>query len=93
MTAVASPIPISVAVTELRDESSDVFGRVTYGKERVVVTKHGRPIAVLMPLEDLELIETLEDQVDAQAIIDARNDPENAGESVSWRELKRKAGR
>jgi prevent-host-death family protein len=89
VTTVDSPIHHnSIAVSDLRDSLADVLGRVQYAKERVVVTNYGRPVGVIVPLDDLELIEALEDQVDVQAALEARNDPENAGERVSWRELK-----
>jgi prevent-host-death family protein len=93
MTATASPLPTnSIAVSDLRDEHSDVIGRVSYGKERFVLTKYGRPVAALIPLDDLELLEALEDRVDIEAIAEARNDPDNRGEPVSLDDVKAELG-
>lgn len=49
------------ALRTVRDQFSEYVERVQKTHERVVVTKNGRPAAVLMSVEDLEgLEETLE---------------------------------
>ena len=50
----------------IRDSFSDVVSRAAYGKERVVLTRHGKPVAAVVPLEDLEALERLEDELDAE---------------------------
>ena len=49
-----------------RANFSDVVSRAAYGKERVVLTRHGKPVAAVVPLEDLEALERLEDELDAE---------------------------
>jgi len=55
----------AVNVTELRKRFADVVSRVAYGKERVTIAKHGRRVAVIMPVEDADYLERLEDERDA----------------------------
>lgn len=55
----------SVTTAALRDELADVVGRVSYGRERVGVTRHGKLAAVVIGIDDLELLEALEDARDA----------------------------
>ena len=55
----------SVTTVALRDELADVVGRVSYAHERVGVTRHGKLAAVVISVEDLELLEALEDARDA----------------------------
>ncbi|NJC70520.1 type II toxin-antitoxin system Phd/YefM family antitoxin [Planosporangium thailandense] len=43
-----------VPVTQARAEFADLVNRVAYGGERVVVTRHGKPIAALVPPSDLD---------------------------------------
>ena len=59
---------------KVRQEFSDVLNRVAYGNERCVVTKHGKPMAAIIPIEDLELLEALEDKVDLQEALAALGD-------------------
>ncbi len=50
-----------MSLAEVRDHLSEVVGRLEREHGRVVITKHGRPAAVVLSIEDLEsLEETLE---------------------------------
>ncbi|MGA8112990.1 MAG: type II toxin-antitoxin system Phd/YefM family antitoxin [Actinocatenispora sp.] len=46
-----------IPVTQARAEFADLVNRVTYGGERIVVTRHGRPIVALVPAADLDRLE------------------------------------
>jgi prevent-host-death family protein len=46
-----------VPVTQARAEFADLVNRVVYGGERVVVTRHGKPIVALVPAADLERLD------------------------------------
>ena len=43
--------------SEARQNFAEVLGRVAYGKERVTIERRGKPLAVLVPIEDLALLE------------------------------------
>lgn len=47
-----------VPAQALRREAGDLLGRIQYQHERVVITKHGKPIVAMVPIEDLALIES-----------------------------------
>ncbi|MGO9160380.1 MAG: type II toxin-antitoxin system Phd/YefM family antitoxin [Streptosporangiaceae bacterium] len=77
-------------LAEVKSHLSELVGRVHDHHERVTVTVHGRPSAVLVALEDLErLEETLEILRDPETMKRlASSDAELArGESVSAEEL------
>lgn len=38
-------------VAEAKQRFSDLLGRVAYGRERVMITRRGRPMAMLVPVE------------------------------------------
>ncbi len=38
-----------ISVAEAKLHFADLLGRVAYGKERVTITRRGRPMAVLVP--------------------------------------------
>jgi prevent-host-death family protein len=42
-----------IPVTEARAQFSELVNRVGYGKERIVLTRHGKPLVALVPAEDL----------------------------------------
>ena len=41
----------TISVAEAKQHLADLLGRVAYGKERVTITRRGRPMAVLVPPE------------------------------------------
>ncbi|MFF9092710.1 type II toxin-antitoxin system Phd/YefM family antitoxin [Streptomyces sp. NPDC014802] len=48
-----------IPVTQARAELADLINRVVYGDERVVVTRHGKPLVALVSAADLERLEAL----------------------------------
>ena len=50
--------------TDARERMADVLNRVAYAKDRVRITRRGKAVAAVVPIEDLELIERLEDEID-----------------------------
>ena len=54
----------SIPARALRDDLASVVGRVGYGHERVGITRHGKLAAVLIGVDDLELLEQLENDRD-----------------------------
>lgn len=47
----------AVPVGEARDHLSELLGEVERTHQRVTITRHGRPIAVVLSPEDLESLE------------------------------------
>ncbi|MET8977297.1 type II toxin-antitoxin system Phd/YefM family antitoxin [Streptomyces sp. NPDC004539] len=52
-----------IPVTQARAELADLINRVVYGGERVVVTRHGKPLVALVSAADLERLEALDGPV------------------------------
>ena len=48
-----------IPVTQSRAELADLINRVVYGGERVVVTRHGKPLVALVSADDLRRLEEL----------------------------------
>ena len=74
-------------ISEARESFSTTVNRVAFGGERVVLTRHGRRVAAVVPIEDLDLIEALEDARDLDEVRAALADPANR-ERIGWEELK-----
>lgn len=72
------PIP----TTEARDRFSELLNRAAFGKERVVLTRRGKQLVALVPIEDLAILESLEDAADAAEIAARTQAWEEAGRPV-----------
>ena len=52
--------PIELTVTEARERFADVLIDVAFRGGRVILLRHGRRLAALVPMEDLARLEALE---------------------------------
>ena len=59
--------------TQARAELADLINRVVYGGERVVVTRHGKPLVALVSAADLERLDQLQDPDEEQVISSVSN--------------------
>ncbi|MGI5488284.1 type II toxin-antitoxin system Phd/YefM family antitoxin [Microtetraspora malaysiensis] len=50
-----------IPVTQARADFAELVNRAAYGGERIVMTRHGKPIVALVPAADLERLQALED--------------------------------
>lgn len=64
-----------ISTRNARESFSDVINRAAYGKERVVPTRRGKPLVAVVPIEDMELLEGLEDESDIDAAKEALKEP------------------
>ena len=51
---------IFLTTVEARDNFAELIDRAALSSERIVITRHGEPMAALISLEDLELVEEIE---------------------------------
>lgn len=52
-----------ISTVEARDQFSTVINRAAFGKERVVLTRRGRELAAVVPIEDVRLLEEMADRL------------------------------
>jgi prevent-host-death family protein len=77
--------------TKAKDTFGDTLNRAAYGKERIILTRRGKPVAAIVPLEDLELLDELENAADAAEVAEARAEAAQ-GEIVAWEAVKGEFG-
>ncbi|MEU6678543.1 type II toxin-antitoxin system Phd/YefM family antitoxin [Streptomyces sp. NPDC046853] len=59
-----------IPVTQARAELAELINRVVYGGERVVVTRHGKPLVALVSAADLERLEQTPDaEADEEQVV------------------------
>lgn len=51
-----------IPVTQAREELADLINRVAYGHERIILTRHSKPVACIVPPEDLAQLEEREQE-------------------------------
>ena len=56
----------SITVATAKNQFSDLLRRAEYGGERVVVERHGKPVAVIVSTDDLKRLEALEEAEDVR---------------------------
>ena len=83
---------ITVTSEEVRDGLGELINRVSYLHERMIVTRRGKPVAALVPLEDLEFLEqvldAIEDDRDLPTIRERLRRFAETGEGVTWKTIK-----
>lgn len=76
-----------VSTRDARKNLAELLNRVAYGKERFVVTRHGKGLAALVPLSDVSLLERLR-RLLARKEVKTAIENARTGTSLSWAELK-----
>jgi prevent-host-death family protein len=54
-------------MTKARQNFTDIANRVMYGDERICIEKNNKPLVAVVPIEDVEILEALEDKLDVEA--------------------------
>lgn len=57
-----------IPVTQARAELAELINRVVYGGERVVLTRHGKPLVALVSSDDLQRLDAVEAEAEEQVI-------------------------
>ncbi|MCO5993391.1 type II toxin-antitoxin system Phd/YefM family antitoxin [Actinoallomurus rhizosphaericola] len=65
-----------VPVTQARADLAELVNRVGYTGERVLLTRHGKPLAALVPVEDLEALERRPAEIGFTLSLPAEAEPE-----------------
>jgi prevent-host-death family protein len=81
----------SIKTVDARNRFADLVNRAAYGKERVVLTKHNREVAAVVPIEDLRLLQELEELIDIQEVAKSLAEAKVKG-TTSWGDLKAELG-
>jgi prevent-host-death family protein len=83
--------PGHVSVSEARQDLAELVNRAAYRGERVRVTRRGKAIAAIVPIEDVDFLERYEDAMDLRLAMEALADPENAA-TYSLDEVEKELG-
>ena len=79
---------MTVSTIDARKQFSEIINKAAYGKERIVLTRRGKPLVAVVPVEDMELLEFLEEQIDIAAAREALKELE----TIPWEKAKSQLG-
>ena len=80
-------------VTRARRTLSDVVSHVAFGGDRVVLSRNGRDLAAIVPMELYRLLELEEDRVDVAEMHRAKRESASRGEKpVPYEEARKRLG-
>lgn len=77
-----------LTASKAREAFADTINRVAYGGERIVLRRRGKPLAAVVPVEDLAFLEELEDKIDVELAKKALK----SGKSIPYEKLRRELG-
>lgn len=72
-----------LAAYKVRAKFSNTLARVASKRERIVLQSRGKDVAVLVPMEDLALLEEIEDRLDVEDFRDAKEEWEREGRQTT----------
>jgi prevent-host-death family protein len=79
----------AIAASKVRDDFAGTLNTVAYTGERVTLERHGKPVAAIIPIEDLTFLEEMEDRLDVEA---ARAALAESDERIPYEQVRRKLG-
>ncbi|MGE4537871.1 MAG: type II toxin-antitoxin system Phd/YefM family antitoxin [Desulfovibrio sp.] len=80
-----------MSAADARERFAEVVNRAAYGKERIIVSRRGKPVAAVVPMDDLLLLLGLEERGDIEAAREAEAEAVREG-TVAWETVKRECG-
>jgi len=80
-----------INTVDARAQFSEIINRAAFGKERVILTRRGKEIVAVVPIEDVKLLEALEDRIDLEEARSALLEAKKKG-TVSWQKIKKDLG-
>ena len=84
---------VKFSTAEARGKLALIIQKAAVDKERIILTRRGKELAALVPMEDMRFLEELEDRLDLEearaALAEAQADPEHP---IPWEKLKAELG-
>jgi prevent-host-death family protein len=78
-------MPGLLSAKDVRQGFSECVSRVAFGKERIVITRNRKELVAMVPLEDYQLLEQLEDRV---LLEEARRTIAEGAATTPWTEVR-----
>lgn len=76
-----------IPASKARERFAEILNEVSVRGDRIVLERHGKSVAAMISVADLQLLEALEDKYDVDS---AREALAESDRRIPWKELKKK---
>jgi prevent-host-death family protein len=80
-----------MGTSEARNNFTDLINRAAYKGERTIIRRRGKGMAAIVPMEDYDLLEKMEDLIDRDLLKKAQAEVRKKG-TIPWERVKADAG-
>jgi len=77
-----------LSISQARSHLADIVNKVAYTGERICIERNGKNFVALVPVDDIELLELIEDRMDIEAAKKAMK----RKDAIPWKQLKKELG-
>ena len=81
----------SINTADAKEEFSELINRVSHHKERIILTRRGKEVAAIIPIEDLQLILQIQNKSDLEAATESLKEARDHG-TITLDDLKDEIG-
>lgn len=81
----------SITTLEAKEDFNDLVSRVSHNKERIIITRRGKDIAVIIPIEDFVLLQASENKFDLHDAMESLKEARSQG-TITLQEFKDQIG-
>lgn len=79
---------IKITTVEAREKFSEIVNKTAFGAQRIVLTRRGKEVAAVVPIDDLKKIEMASNSPDVAEAMNALAAALKSG-AISWDDVKR----
>jgi len=79
----------TVSTSKARVDFAEMINQVAYRGERIVLDRHGKPIAAIIPIDDLTFLQEIENHMDIDA---AKRALAESDERIPYKKLRQELG-
>jgi len=76
-----------VTTSAARQKFSEIVSRAEFAGERTILHRRKKPVAAVVPIEDVALLERFEEEMDRKAVRKARKE-----KTIPWEQAKKQLG-
>jgi len=77
-----------ITTADARKKFANIINQLAFGNESFVLTRRGKPIAAIVSMKELKLLQDLKNRIDID-MEDAWKPKNEPGEPIPWEELKK----